>query len=58
MIPQLTWNKGQFWRLHSRKHLKAFGHCLRVGRTEGLTNPFEEPKRMVEVRSLSIGEEP
>lgn len=43
---------GQFWRLHSQRHLEDHGIALRVGRTEGLENPFAEPKKYVGLKAL------
>ncbi|CAK1358955.1 unnamed protein product [Cercospora beticola] len=37
----------QFWRFHNREHLKEFGESLRVGRTKGVTNRFQEPKQFI-----------
>ncbi|KEQ71261.1 fatty acid desaturas-like protein [Aureobasidium namibiae CBS 147.97] len=42
----------QFWRFHSREHMQRFGRGLRVGRTKGVRNPFEERVRWVGLRRL------
>ncbi|CAD0092686.1 unnamed protein product [Aureobasidium mustum] len=42
----------QFWRFHTREHMKEFGRKLRIGRTEGVKNPFKEPARYVGLRRL------
>lgn len=35
----------QFWRFHSKRTMEEWGRPLRVGRTEGVANRFEEPPR-------------
>jgi cytochrome b involved in lipid metabolism len=47
----------QFWRFHTKKHMREFGRELRVGRTEGVKNPFKEPVRFVGLRKLGVGDE-
>jgi cytochrome b involved in lipid metabolism len=47
----------QFWRFHTKKHMKEFGRELRVGRTEGVKNPFKEPVRFVGLRKLGVSDE-
>lgn len=42
----------QFWRFHSKSQLKEYGHKLRVGRTSGVTNRYQEPARYVGLRKL------
>lgn len=42
----------QFWRFHGKGEMEEFGRPLRVGRTKGLKNRFEEPKRYVGLRRL------
>ena len=37
----------QFWRIHSCKHLEAFGDTLRVGKTKDIENRFKEPEKYV-----------
>lgn len=39
-----TW---QFWRFHGRNEMEQYGKELRIGRTEGATNPFKEPPKYV-----------
>lgn len=46
----------QFWRFHGEEQLEVFGKGLRVGRTEGVRNPFEERKRWVGLRRLGDDE--
>ena len=46
----------QFWRFHSKEHLEVFGKGLRVGRTEGVKNPYGERKRWVGLRRLGNDE--
>ncbi|TVY27267.1 putative cytochrome b5 [Lachnellula hyalina] len=40
----------QFWRFHGKQDMEEFGKPLRVGRTEGLKNRFQEPNRYVGLR--------
>jgi hypothetical protein len=42
----------QFWRFHGKKEMEDFGKPLRVGRTKGLVNKYEEPARYVGLSSL------
>ncbi|KAH6663018.1 fatty acid desaturas-like protein [Halenospora varia] len=44
-----TW---QFWRFHGEKELEEYGMAFRVGRTEGLKNRFQEPKKYIGLRRL------
>lgn len=44
----------QFWRFHSRKHMRETGVGLRVGRTVGVTNKFVERPRFVGLRKLDV----
>jgi hypothetical protein len=47
----------QFWRFHTQKHMREFGKGLRVGRTEGVKNPFKEPVRFVGLKRLGVCDE-
>lgn len=49
-----TW---QFWRFHNQKHLREFGHRLRVGRTSGVRNRFPEPVKFVGLRRPGLADE-
>jgi cytochrome b involved in lipid metabolism len=42
----------QFWRFHGKKDMEDFGKSLRVGRTKGLFNKYEEPARYVGLSRL------
>ncbi|KAL4922145.1 hypothetical protein BDW62DRAFT_173007 [Aspergillus aurantiobrunneus] len=42
----------QFWRFHTRKHMEEFGTPLRIGRTSGIRNRFEERPRYVGLSGL------
>ncbi|KAH8807277.1 fatty acid desaturase [Xylogone sp. PMI_703] len=44
-----TW---QFWRFHSKRHLEEFGDKLRIGRTKGVPNRYQEQPRYVGLRRL------
>lgn len=37
----------QFWRFHSQNEMKQFGAALRIGRTAGVPNRFEEQTKYV-----------
>ena len=43
---------GQFWRFHSKYHLREHGHGLRLGRSPGIINKFKEPRSYVGLRGL------
>lgn len=45
----------QFWRFHNDVHMKDFGRELRIGRTEGIKNPFKEPPRFLGLRRIGFG---
>jgi len=42
----------QFWRFHGKSEMEEFGKPLRVGRTKGMVNKFEEPAKYVGLRRL------
>jgi cytochrome b involved in lipid metabolism len=42
----------QFWRFHGQKEMGEFGRPLRVGRTSGMVNKFQEPSKYVGLRRL------
>jgi cytochrome b involved in lipid metabolism len=42
----------QFWRFHNKKDMAKYGVALRIGRTEGVTNRFPEPKRYSRLRGF------
>jgi hypothetical protein len=42
----------QFWRFHGRKVMEKYGLPLRIGRTEGVKNRFEEKAKYVGLRRL------
>jgi cytochrome b involved in lipid metabolism len=42
----------QFWRFHNEDILLEFGRLLRIGRTEGIENPFPELPRFVGAKKL------
>jgi len=44
----------QFWRIHTTSHLRQYGLRMRVGRTEGVENPYKETKTYVGLRSLDV----
>ncbi|KAH7411515.1 fatty acid desaturas-like protein [Cadophora sp. MPI-SDFR-AT-0126] len=46
----------QFWRFHGSKEMEEFGRPLRVGRTEGISNRFQEPSKYVGLRKLGADE--
>lgn len=46
----------QFWRFHSCALMEQYGVPLRIGRTEGVQNRFEEPKRFVGLSRLGRDE--
>lgn len=47
----------QFWRFHTKQDLERHGRPLRVGRTEGVTNRFREPKKFVGLRTLGADDD-
>ncbi|PVH77215.1 cytochrome b5, partial [Cadophora sp. DSE1049] len=46
----------QFWRFHGPKEMEEAGKPLRVGRTEGVINRFQEPSKYVGLRKLGADE--
>lgn len=42
----------QFWRFHSRSLMQEYGRPLRIGRTSGITNRFQERPRYVGLSRL------
>jgi hypothetical protein len=42
----------QFWRFHNKKDMARYGVVLRIGRTEGVGNRFEEPNRYCRLRGF------
>ena len=42
---------GQFWRIHSSRHLKQYGEALKIGRTQNVPNRFDEPKRSIGIEA-------
>ncbi|KEQ93191.1 hypothetical protein AUEXF2481DRAFT_7137 [Aureobasidium subglaciale EXF-2481] len=49
-----TW---QFWRFHTREHMRDYGRALRVGRTKGVKNPYKEPPRYVGLRKMGFADD-
>ncbi|THZ82601.1 hypothetical protein D6C84_05681 [Aureobasidium pullulans] len=47
----------QFWRFHTRKHMRDSGRALRIGRTKGVENPYKEPPRYVGLRKIGYIDE-
>ncbi|CAD0084266.1 unnamed protein product [Aureobasidium vineae] len=47
----------QFWRFHTQERMRVYGRGLRVGRTNGVKNPFREPARYVGLRRLGNTDE-
>ena len=43
----------QFWRFHGPEEMAEYGRVLRIGRTQGMVNKYQEPPRFVGLRSLS-----
>ena len=46
----------QFWRFHNKQIMEEWGRRLRVGRTEGVMNPYKEVRRWVGLRGLGDDE--
>ncbi|KAK0119358.1 hypothetical protein ONS95_010810 [Cadophora gregata] len=46
----------QFWRFHGTKELEDYGRPLRVGRTKGIANRFQEPSKYVGLRKFGADE--
>ena len=42
-----VFNAGQFWRFHGKNEMEQYGKELRIGRTNGIANRFNEPVRFV-----------
>lgn len=42
----------QFWRFHGKNEMEQYGRALRVGRTQGVKNRFQEPPRYVGLSRL------
>jgi cytochrome b involved in lipid metabolism len=42
----------QFWRFHGKEDLEQHGVCLRIGRTSGMSNLYNERPRYVGLKSL------
>ncbi|KAE8369242.1 cytochrome b5-like heme/steroid binding domain-containing protein [Aspergillus caelatus] len=42
----------QFWRFHGQEHMRDYGRPLRIGRTSGIQNRFQERPRYVGLSTL------
>ncbi|GAB7352297.1 hypothetical protein MBLNU459_g2751t1 [Dothideomycetes sp. NU459] len=42
----------QFWRFHGKQHMQEYGRPLRVGKTSGVVNRFNERPKYVGLRRL------